>query len=304
MVKVWDALAPKELVSHNDAITAAAYSPDGMRLLTASRDRTLGIWDVAKRRRVACLDSHTETVNCCAFSPDGKTIASASDDRTLRLCASSGQYIRTLSGHENAVKGCAFSPDSKTLASAGWDCAVKIWNVANGTVHKTLTGHADWVNWVAYAPNANKPLVASASHDCTVRLWDPVMGGECKATLRAHKNWVLSCAFSSDSSMLVSAGFDTEVTVWDLQQQRPTSVFAGHKQRANACAFLPGNKLVASIASDGVLQLWDALSGKKVASFFTRGQGTALAMSRTSQLAAGDSLGNLFFLDHKLDIFA
>jgi WD40 repeat protein len=39
-----------DLVGHTGAVLAVAFSPDGKRVLTGSRDRTAGLWDAATGR--------------------------------------------------------------------------------------------------------------------------------------------------------------------------------------------------------------------------------------------------------------
>lgn len=63
-VRVTDARAACgfSLVGHTDVIRTASLSPDGMRALTGSSDRTLRLWDVRSRRCVWVLAPHTASV--------------------------------------------------------------------------------------------------------------------------------------------------------------------------------------------------------------------------------------------------
>jgi len=69
----------------------------------------------------------------------------------------------------------ALSPDGKRLLSGGQDMTLKLWDVAEGTVLKTLEGHKNWVNVVAFR---NDNQAASASDDLTVRFWNLQTGKE------------------------------------------------------------------------------------------------------------------------------
>jgi len=54
------------------AVETCAYSPDGRRLVSASHDATLKIWDVRRERLVRTLEGHAEPVFACMFSPDSR----------------------------------------------------------------------------------------------------------------------------------------------------------------------------------------------------------------------------------------
>jgi WD40 repeat protein len=61
-------------------------SADGKRLLSASSDRTVRLWDLASGKELQVYEGHTDEVRSATFSPDGRW-ASSSHDRTLWLWA-------------------------------------------------------------------------------------------------------------------------------------------------------------------------------------------------------------------------
>ncbi len=73
------------LRGHVGAVHSVAFTPDGARLASASRDGAIFLWDVATRRKVGNLAGHTMRVNDVKFLPDGQTLISASVDRSIRF---------------------------------------------------------------------------------------------------------------------------------------------------------------------------------------------------------------------------
>jgi len=74
------------LKGHTDEVRGCGFSPDGQRIVSASSDETLKLWDVSTGAVLATLKGHTGGVNGCAFSPDGQRIVSASSaDRVRQL---------------------------------------------------------------------------------------------------------------------------------------------------------------------------------------------------------------------------
>jgi WD40 repeat protein len=78
------------LEGHSDAVNSVAFSHDSTRLASASRDRTVKIWD-ASGACLQTLEGHNGRVYSVAFSHDSTRLASASRDRTVKIWdASSG----------------------------------------------------------------------------------------------------------------------------------------------------------------------------------------------------------------------
>lgn len=247
---------------HAELVFSVAFSPDGRILASASKDKTVKLWNVETGQEIRTLIGHGEWVNAAVFSPDGKTIASASRDKTIKIWnVESGQLIKTFAAQTDWIPALAFSPDGKTLASAGRDKTVKIWNVASGETIKTFAGHTDAVWSIAFSPDGK--FLASASHDKTVKLWSVSDGREIK-TFNRHADAVNSVAFSPDGKLLASASNDKTVKLWNVEAGSEIKTFDGHTEAVSSAVFSPDGKTLASSGFDRTIKLWNVASGAAV----------------------------------------
>jgi uncharacterized protein (TIGR03067 family) len=174
LVRLWDVVSGKEVLrfkGHKGFVTAVALSPDGLRALTGSADRTARVWDVTTGREVWCLKAHAvPLVEGVAFAPNSRYAATCGWDFYVHLWdLQTGRPVRDLSGHEGCVRSVAFSPDGTRLLTGSDDRTVRLWEVATGRELCRLQGHTAAVWSVAFSPDGRQALSGSA--DRTLRLW-------------------------------------------------------------------------------------------------------------------------------------
>ncbi len=86
--KLWDARTGQFLYTlqgHINKVNAAAFSPNGRTIVTASDEGTARVWEVRTGKCLHTLRGHADWVHSAAFSPDGKTIVTASRDQTTKI---------------------------------------------------------------------------------------------------------------------------------------------------------------------------------------------------------------------------
>ena len=89
-------------------------------MASASKDKTIRLWDTESGAASATLEGHSASVNALDFSPDGKTLASGSEDKTIRLWgAKPGAASAPL------AQAVAFSPDYER---AWGDTEIQVWD--------------------------------------------------------------------------------------------------------------------------------------------------------------------------------
>ena len=168
-------IAVKAVLSHQDAVTSAAFSPDGKAVVTGGQDNTARLWDAATGKPIGSALTHQGWVRAVAFSPDGKAVLTGSIDKTARLWdAATGQPIGPPLAHQGAVYSVAFSPDGKTVLTGSYDKTARLWDAATGQPVGPPLAHHELVYAVAFSPDGK--AVLTGSYDRTARLWDAVTG--------------------------------------------------------------------------------------------------------------------------------
>src|SRR5207248_6349041 len=110
-----------------------AFSPDGTRVVTASKDKTARVWDALTGRNITELNGHTDAVTSAAFSPDGKFVvtAGAEKDKTARIWdAATGEVVRIFEGHRDGITCAIFSPDGAHVVTTSKDGTARVWDKA------------------------------------------------------------------------------------------------------------------------------------------------------------------------------
>ncbi|BAY35845.1 WD-40 repeat-containing protein [Nostoc sp. NIES-2111] len=244
----------RSLSGHTDLIFAVNFTPDGRIVASASADTTVRLWDVATGECIKVLYGHIGMVTGVAFSPDGKLLASTSYDNASRLWdAATGQLLTIFPVHLGM--SVAFSPDGTKLAFGGFDYTVTVWDLATGKPYRHITGHHNWVWWIAFSPDG-KTLATGSSVERVIKLWD-IETGECLQTLQGHEQMLWAIAFSPDGSILVSTSSDNTIKFWDVASGNCLDTIEGHNHWVMCAAFNPqGNMLV---AGDGyaAIKIWD-----------------------------------------------
>jgi WD40 repeat protein len=73
------------VLPHGQEVFSASFSPDGSRIITASKANAAHIWDTATAREIAVLRRRGSFVRFATFHPDGVRILVASEDKTARI---------------------------------------------------------------------------------------------------------------------------------------------------------------------------------------------------------------------------
>jgi eukaryotic-like serine/threonine-protein kinase len=252
------------LLAYGLELAERAEDPDLQRVIRIN----LAAWGryITPQRAILPHDSGWPRVHEVVFSPSGQIVATACDDGAVRLwdvatgralgkplgtpcpapsdpAFNRGEHhaselgIITLARDHDPVCCLSFSPDGKVLASAtmrGW---VRLWDPATGRLLTSLQHH-DWSQAEAY--NQHGKIYS--------------------------RSGVEKVSFSPDGKVLLTAGRDGAVRLWDTASGQLRATLP-HRGSVNAAAFSPDGKTILTGCGEpgrrGAARLWDVATGQQ-----------------------------------------
>ena len=106
---------------HTDEVLAVAWSPDGSRIVSGSKDGNISVWDAANVSLGPLLShqGHTDAVNSISFSPDGSRFVSGSSDNSTKVWnvsdVAAGPLSVSADDYEEMVFAVAWSPNGSLI---------------------------------------------------------------------------------------------------------------------------------------------------------------------------------------------
>ncbi|KAL1495263.1 hypothetical protein AB1Y20_017123 [Prymnesium parvum] len=116
--------------------------------------------------------------------------------------------------------------------------------------------HTDWVSCVSFAKHHAQGALISGSLDATIRI-QPLLQPEAARTLRGHAKGVNCLAVIESAVLMVSAGFERLLLVWNLAAAEPLARLGGHLSPVVQLQIDERNTEVISLDSDGTIRVWD-----------------------------------------------
>ncbi len=206
----WQHKPKHQTLHHNAVVYSAAFSPNGLLVVTASpsRDGLATIWSAKDGERLGACEGHIGRVSSLAFSRKGDSsrFATVGQDGSAKIWRWDGhacsQLVSINTGHGWAYSVALSPKDGKRVVTAGEDGVGRIWDTSSGKqLPVELKGHKGWIYRVAW----NDDRIVTSGHDGTVRVWNP-HSGENISTFRGPQGWwVYSAEIAADGRRIAVA---------------------------------------------------------------------------------------------------
>lgn len=204
-------------------------------LLSASGDGHIRLWSLELWQCLCIYKGHSGPVFRVSWGPHGHYFLSGGWDKTARVWMQDhASAQRLLVGHDTSISAIAWHPNGTYVFSASdeTDKSIRMWSVITGQCVRVFTGHTDYISALECAPNGK--ILASADNAGNIFFWDLAKGTRIKRSRGHGKGGIWSLSFSAESTVLVSAGQDCTVRIWDVELPAE-----GHKAAAAQQPLIP-----------------------------------------------------------------
>ncbi|XP_073225794.1 DENN domain and WD repeat-containing protein SCD1 isoform X3 [Cicer arietinum] len=270
-VLVWDKQTTQlleELKGHEGPVSCVR-TLSGERVLTASHDGTVKMWDVRTDRCVATVGRCSSAVLCMEYDDNVGILAAAGRDVVANMWdIRASKQMHKLSGHTQWIRSLRMVGDTVITGSDDW--TARIWSVSRGTCDAVLACHAGPILCVEYS-SLDRGII-TGSTDGLLRFWENDDGGiRCAKNVTVHNAAILS--INAGEHWLGIGAADNSLSLFHRPQERLGSFSGPGSKMAGWQLYRTPQKTVAMvrcIASDlerkricsggrnGLLRLWDA----------------------------------------------
>jgi len=252
---------------HTDWVTGVIHLPDGQRIITCSRDRSLRVWNLQTGEQISHWDDGNSEIWAIALSVDGKKVVSGSDDGVVRLWGIEiGRVIAKWMGHTDIVSSVWWNGDSERVLSGSWDGTARAWDVETGNTVLEIDTGLIRVHTAIFSPDWT--LIATGGHseeDEPIKIWD-ANTGKLVSVLKGHTNTVFGLAWTANRRTLISGSWDNTIRTWDTSTWQRIAVFTGHTSTVKGIAISPNGRILASASFDKTARLWNLENGQPIGS--------------------------------------
>ena len=195
----------------DDWLQWAAFSPEGARVLTASRDRMARVWDAHTGKPLTPPLPHDRAVSRAAFSPDGHRVLTVSEDNLTRVWdADTGEPLTPPIPHATGAGASAFSSSGRYLLTVHPSYVACLWNLHQVTAPPVLiksggTGQAVSRSGAFLSQEMNNLL----------RVRNPIDGHDLTLHPSSMKTIPAQTWFDETGRFVILEGESAKVQIWD-----------------------------------------------------------------------------------------
>jgi WD40 repeat protein len=257
---------------HELAVVAAAVSPDSSYVATASKDKSIKLWELTSGRETRSFLGHELTVNCVIFSPDGKLLISGSNDKTVRIWdITTGKSVSTITTGDY-IFDVAIDPHMKFLIASGYNDSgypdsATVFDFKTKRVIKRIHIDAGSAGSTVTVSSDGK-YIGFGEDNRTVNIYETSAWRKVNTFINEAGGWCGGCPtrvlFSADSKVIYMGSNNGPIKKYELVTSKLLKTYEENKEDLNGLAISPDGKKFAR-ATEKEVTVWEENTGDLIA---------------------------------------
>ncbi len=248
--------------AHGSRAEAVAFSPDGSRLASLTREGELKVWDTPEEPIPVVIPPSNDNINAAAFGAGGSLLATTGwgsvkvwDTRT-----GAERWLRVVSHPREQGGAVAFDREGETIAAALRSPGVWVFGVDVGAARVLQEDREELVDALAWTPDGRSMVVVRKSGIEVVDATSGATGAALKVASEAPR---FTCAAAwGDEPRIAAGAADGSLWLWEVGAAAGERVRAGRGSPASCIEFSPEGDIVAAGHADGSVTI-AALGGDR-----------------------------------------
>ncbi|MCC6418954.1 MAG: hypothetical protein IT429_12030 [Gemmataceae bacterium] len=267
------------LDAHKGGVVGVQYHANGTQALTAGKDNTVKLWDLAKGTVLKEFGKPGEPVAAVTFNRDSTQVGVAAGKTVRVFNVADGKELLALP-HPADVLSLSFSADKARIATGAADKRTRLWDMASGK-ELQFFAQPDAVRAVVLHPN-NQDAISGAGKAVTVE------GATVVRVVAVSPGPVHALTLTPNNTHVLTAGADKVVTFWNANNGAKERTVAGAGDALHAVAVSKNLALLATGGADRTVRLYTFGDGKEVKAVQAPGSvhGLAFTPNNTALAAA------------------
>ena len=192
-----------ELSEHTAEVTCVAFSQDGKLIASASKNKTIIIWNVQEKKKETTLIHGYHLVESIKFSNDSKYILCFGSENNVIVWELNNKTIHINYYCEDNPVSAGFSSNDIYIIVGLSNRKIIVWNFKkNKEVEKSFIPDSESISSVEFSGDGNYIVIGSL--DGVIEIWDFSLM-ILKLKISAHEKKVLLARLSADGKSILRA---------------------------------------------------------------------------------------------------
>jgi len=261
-IRIWHTLTSRELLRicvPNMTCNTIEFTEDGQSLLSGWEDgRIRAFLPETGKPYYTINNAHHVGVTAIALTEDCKRIVSGGGEGQVRVWdltfhPMTQTFVASMKEHTSKVTCVKLTKDNRECVSSAADGTCIIWDLVR-FVRKQMVLSNTLFQCVQYHPIL--PQIVTCGTDRKIKYWETIDGAQIRELEGSKSGSVNGIDLSASGKVMVTAGDDRLMKLWNYNDGTVTHVGIGHSGNILNVKFCPNLQYIVSVSQDGAVLIW------------------------------------------------